>query len=310
MAVSILSAGVSTAGSEPQANTARDFVKLVSEGIDLINKFSDNLSQNARSLAVEIQNYTSYSLEKGGDHFDHGGFTAVFPPQQIDPFQVIAFGVSSNGLATGVNGSIDFVVEGGGLIRFGYDNPFVGTNGRYVMPDPLADSKVAVPSVISVGNDAHVRFSIYDKLGKGARRQEQWRSCHKCQQLFYDGHDFKGVCPAGGAHDSAASFKYFAIFNANGSSKLQNDWRSCRKCQTLHYGAIPGACAAGGPHNSEQSFEYGVLFNAHPTPSRQLGWCSCNKCRALFYAPHGGRCAAGGRHDTYASFQYLLDFKV
>jgi hypothetical protein len=34
--------------------------------------------------------------------------------------------------------------------------------------------------------------------------QSNWRNCWKCQALFYDGMDPKGVCPAGGVHDGHA----------------------------------------------------------------------------------------------------------
>jgi hypothetical protein len=30
--------------------------------------------------------------------------------------------------------------------------------------------------------------------------QTEWRYCHKCQVMFYDGYREKGRCPPGGAH--------------------------------------------------------------------------------------------------------------
>ena len=40
--------------------------------------------------------------------------------------------------------------------------------------------------------------------------QVEWRSCRKCQGLFYG--PFGGVCPAGGAHDATGSFNYDVSF--------------------------------------------------------------------------------------------------
>jgi hypothetical protein len=38
------------------------------------------------------------------------------------------------------------------------------------------------------------------------RLQLDWRSCHKCQGLYFG--PFNGRCPAGGAHDPTGSFNY------------------------------------------------------------------------------------------------------
>ena len=33
--------------------------------------------------------------------------------------------------------------------------------------------------------------------------QRDWRFCHKCVGLFFDGRPDKGICPRGGAHEAA-----------------------------------------------------------------------------------------------------------
>ena len=42
---------------------------------------------------------------------------------------------------------------------------------------------------------------------KSAVFQENWRWCNKCQGLFFAGNS-RGVCPAGGTHNSGGSGNY------------------------------------------------------------------------------------------------------
>jgi hypothetical protein len=309
MSIVPLSANPTPPSAPAAENTSQSFAKLAVESIELINKIADLLSSNERSLAVEIRNYTSYRLIVGEHYFEHGGFTEWFPANEIPPFQPIMFGVSSNGLATGVNGEIDYTIDEGGLITFKFDNPFVGTNAQSVHPDGAADARVSIIGNISDGNNGHVRFEIYDKLGIGALQQKAWRACSKCKQFFYDGFvHFKGACPAGGGHDASGSYKYDAIYNANTSSNLQNDWRSCKKCLSLYYAPIPGPCAGGGSHSNDDSWSYGVMHNTTPFTRRQGDWRSCNKCRTLYFGPQRGVCAGGGAHSSGDSFNYSLDY--
>jgi len=46
--------------------------------------------------------------------------------------------------------------------------------------------------------------------------QEDWRYCAKCQILFFDGFQIKGVCPAGGGH-LAESFNLVLPHDVPGS---------------------------------------------------------------------------------------------
>jgi len=282
---------------------------LISDGIDLVNKISASLSQDARSVVIEVVNFTSRILTKGPDNFSHGGFGQTLPHERIGPFSVDAFSVTSDGLATGVEGSVTYSAEQAGDFLIGFDNPFVGTNGMKVNSNPGTDAQISIIGQISNGNHAHARFSVFDRTEPFPNRQHDWRACAKCQSLFFG--PFSGPCPAGGPHDPTGSFNYFNTFNARPNAQIQESWRACHKCQCVHFAGFagaPGVCAAGGTHDDANSFDYAVLFNALPSPSRQVGWASCGKCRVLFFRQAGGRCPTGGSHDAEQSFDYALDF--
>jgi len=47
----------------------------------------------------------------------------------------------------------------------------------------------------------------------GAGQQGNWRWCHKCQGMFFNGNPSHGVCPTDGQpHDGSQSGHYAAIF--------------------------------------------------------------------------------------------------
>ncbi|UOZ07030.1 hypothetical protein [Amycolatopsis sp. WQ 127309] len=140
--------------------------------------------------------------------------------------------------------------------------------------------------------------------------QANWASCAKCQGMHYAGFpDFKGVCPAGGAHEQTGSWEYRMLYDLPGSNKRQAGWASCAKCQGLHYAAFPefkGACPAGGAHEQAGSWAYDALFETN-SRGGQRDWRSCRKCQGLFYGPFKGKCPAdGSEHDPAGSFNYFL----
>jgi hypothetical protein len=141
-----------------------------------------------------------------------------------------------------------------------------------------------------------------------AQTQNSWRSCKKCQSLFYG--PFNGPCAGGGTHDATGSWNYSTVYNAQPTGYLQDLWRSCKKCQCLYYSGIPGACAAGGQHDPTGSWNYQVLFNCPASGVSQDQWASCSKCRVLYYGPFKGICPAGGTHDATGSFDYDLVYAL
>lgn len=137
--------------------------------------------------------------------------------------------------------------------------------------------------------------------------QSGWRSCPKCQGMFYAGFPGKGVCPAGGQHNQDNSFAYGMEFDSPGSDTDQTAWAACAKCQGMFFAGFPqkGVCPAGGEHDQTNSFAYEMLHDLS-APNTQSEFRSCAKCQGLFYGPLKGVCPAGGEHSQEGSFNYAV----
>ena len=135
--------------------------------------------------------------------------------------------------------------------------------------------------------------------------QADWRFCGKCQSMFYNGYDSKGVCPAGGAH-SAIGNNFVLPHDVRGPG--QPDWRFCHKCQGLFFDgqASKGVCPAGGAHASA-GFNF-VLPHDARGPG-QPDWRYCQKCQCIFFDgyPTKRTCAAGGAHIA-AGYDFVLPY--
>ena len=135
--------------------------------------------------------------------------------------------------------------------------------------------------------------------------QADWRFCGKCQSMFYDGYDSKGVCPAGGAH-SAVGNNFVLPHDVRGPG--QPDWRFCQKCQVMFFDgqASKGVCPAGGSHASA-GFNF-VLPHDTRGPG-QPDWRYCQKCQCMFFDgyPTKGTCAAGAAHVA-AGYNFVLPY--
>ncbi len=138
--------------------------------------------------------------------------------------------------------------------------------------------------------------------------QSNWRWCHKCQSLFFNGHATKGTCSAGGAHESTGSGNY-SIPNTWAAAPGQNNWRWCHKCEGMYFAgsATQGVCAAGGTHDHTGSGDYKMVDNAWGS-SAQSNWHWCHKCQLMHFSGNAtqGACPAGGLHENTGSGEYSL----
>jgi hypothetical protein len=141
-------------------------------------------------------------------------------------------------------------------------------------------------------------------------RQLGWASCPNCQGFHFAGFpDFKGVCPAGGAHQQRDSFAYEIDLDVPAGPNIQLGWASCPRCQGLHFAGFPdfkGVCPSGGPHQQSGSFAYALRFDVPAPQGSQSEWRSCPKCLGLFFGPYQGRCPAGDHHSSDRSFNYVV----
>lgn len=135
--------------------------------------------------------------------------------------------------------------------------------------------------------------------------QNNWRWCHKCQGMYFAGHN-AGVCPAGGKHDHTGSGNY-RISHDLTVPYGQTNWRWCHKCQGMYFaGNSAGVCAAGATHDHTGSGNYNLVHDGGNFAG-QSNWRWCHKCQGLYFAAtNAGVCPAGGGHDQTGSGNYTL----
>ncbi len=134
-------------------------------------------------------------------------------------------------------------------------------------------------------------------------QQQDWRWCSKCLGMAFGG-GAAGACPAGGAHNHAASGNYSVAHNAPWLPG-QRRWRWCSKCQGMTLeGPLAAPCPGGGAHDLSGSGEYTMVRNG------QSDWRWCRNCQCLAFggAAAAGTCPAGGTHDHTGSGSYWLAF--
>jgi hypothetical protein len=159
--------------------------------------------------------------------------------------------------------------------------------------------------------------------------QPQWRFCHQCKVLYFDGHadGNKGACsgaPSGQQGHRPAGYNFVLPFNVPATPNSQNNWRNCWKCQAMyfdgHADGNKGKCPSGGAHeghgNDPRTFNFVLPLNVPWTPTAQNNWRNCWKCQAMFFAgyPDKGRCAAGGAHEGHEddprTFNFVLPHPI
>lgn len=138
--------------------------------------------------------------------------------------------------------------------------------------------------------------------------QGNWRWCHKCEGLWFNGHATKGVCPAGGVHELTGSGNYALIDTFPGGAR-QTNWRWCSKCEGLWFAGNvgKGPCPAGGDHTQAGSGDYAIVHNT-PSVPEQNDWRWCTKCQGMWFNGHvtKGVCKAGGAHSSAGSGDYRI----
>jgi hypothetical protein len=286
-------------------------VEIVAAGAASAQALSAIISQlnGARSVVIEIDNNTNTILRRVRDHHDHGGF-AVTPSSNIPPQHADIFGAQSNSfsLGTGTEGNVVYTFDGLAELTISWVNPFVGGNESRGAVSGGQLALFRIVTTTGVGNTAaHMRYELFE------RAQANWRFCHKCNMMFFDGFPQKGVCPAGGGHE-AAGFNFVLPHDTPESG--QKDWRFCHRCEAMFFDGSPqkGFCSAGGGHEAA-GFNFVLPHDNMPeTPTAQAAWRFCEKCHAMFFDgfPDKGRCPVGGlipsagRRHKAQGFNFVL----
>ena len=100
-------------------------------------------------------------------------------------------------------------------------------------------------------------------------QQPDWRYCHKCHGMFFNGFPDKGVCPNGGSHEQVDSYNFVLPFDLEVTPTSQADWRYCHKCHGMFFNGFPdkGMCPNGGGHDQAGSFNFVLPCNLPQTPT-------------------------------------------
>jgi hypothetical protein len=143
--------------------TLKKAAETVRAADDLISAVSGLVPTDSRSIVVEIDNLTKHTLSHVTDNFAHGGFGPTLPQGQIAPMKADVFSVISDGIATGVEGSLTYLSDGVDGLLTGFDDPFLGGNTVNVTVSPALSSELSLVAAISTGNRAHARYVLFPK---------------------------------------------------------------------------------------------------------------------------------------------------
>lgn len=140
--------------------------------------------------------------------------------------------------------------------------------------------------------------------------QRDWRFCHKCVGMFFDGRPDKGICPRGGGHE-AAGFN-FVLPHTCPFPTAQPDWRFCHKCVGMFFDGRPdkGICPRGGGHEAA-GLNFDLPHDVPQTQIAQANWRFCHKCVGLFFDGRldKGICPRGRGHEA-AGFNFVLPHPI
>jgi hypothetical protein len=176
-----------------------------------------------------------------------------------------------------------------------------------------------------ISSAAAARNDIGILVGEGDQRE--WRFCHKCFSMFYNGdpQGRKGLCAAGGAHQPQG-FNFVLHYSSERRQPVpgrdsQYEWRYCSKCFGMFFdgGDGLGVCPLverDREFRDNRHRPYGFIFGLphdHAANPGQKDWRFCGKCFGLFFDDpknsYKGKCPGGGVHVRSSnSFNFQLAF--
>jgi hypothetical protein len=113
----------------------------------------------ARSVVVEVYNWTDERLALVSHEHMHGGF-AEPPDQEVSSQSVEIFGSQSKGFATGTEGKVTYEGPGFTVVLY-WDNPFIGSNQSNAWLSGPAADRYRVTHIPGSGNErARMKFEL------------------------------------------------------------------------------------------------------------------------------------------------------
>lgn len=138
-------------------------------------------------------------------------------------------------------------------------------------------------------------------MDEDATHQPQWRFCHKCFALFWNGDQgnprFVGVCPRDRGQHEAAGLNFFLEHDAV-TPGAETGWRFCGRCGALFLEpAGAGGCPADAAGHQAAGWTFSLPQGSVESFDHQAGWQRCHKCQTLFFDGYddNGRCPVDGQ---------------
>ena len=169
------------------------------------------------------------------------------------------------------------------------------------------------------------RFFLPHDLPDPFGKRKGWRSCRKCEAIFFAGDEpRRGVCQRGGPHEIDLDMQddFTLEIDLPEDAQNQSNWHECGKCASLFW-ALPGEpaglCPAGGTHEPKGQPVRIPHASIPPDPDHRFHWRFCRKCYGLFWAgdpktfwkgdPDAGNVCPRdhGRHEA-AGYNFRLPF--
>lgn len=172
--------------------------------IEEVRKFLDK----DRSVTIEVDNNTSTTLKRVGDHHSHGGF-ATTPKSEIGPKAYDVYGSQDKGFMTGTEGTVKYDILGANArLVVKWNNPFIGSNSSGVSLE--GTGKAAFKAVNTTGSGdtkAHMRFELFYAW---AHDVEATYIDAKYQELIQSNPWIGQPVSGGVCADGAGSYRHYA----------------------------------------------------------------------------------------------------
>jgi uncharacterized protein with PIN domain len=131
-----------------------------------------------------------------------------------------------------------------------------------------------------------LKFALPHDVPETPTRQANWRLCHKCGAMFWNGGPNRGHCHRGGSHEAAPTSPNYCLPHDIGEDAgNQGNWRFCGRCASLFWNGDPnGFCPAGGNHQVPVgSFKFVLPNDLVEDATTQSYWRFCGKCHGMFF---------------------------
>lgn len=117
------------------------------------------------------------------------------------------------------------------------------------------------------------------------KNQRNWRFCGKCKSLFWDGGDFKGVCPKDQTAHQRLGYEFVLAVEVGEDERSQTNWRFCAKCAGLYFDGYidKGRCPKDGKGHQGAGYHFSLGHGFSETSDRQPKWRFCSQCSILYY---------------------------